>query len=379
MVVRVPRIWSVSLAAILASAAGCSSDSGDDDGDLGTDDQADDGTDGADDAPDDGTTDDGADDDGGDSTVDGEFTVEWGPVMVPHGVEDTRCIRKRLTNDTEIKVGQIENRLGLSSHHLIVYRLADDIEETTEPEPCQPFVEVLDPTKGSPMAVTQRSEELISLPPGVAFSLEAGQMIRMELHYINATDEDRELTATTTFHELPESEFEQEADFLFIGNPDINLPPAPAEPEEPDVITLGPSYLPLPSDLADINVFAITGHEHQWGTDVQVSVATGEDDEGTPIYAPEDFQWDEPETTYHDPPISMPAGGGFQFTCSWQNRSDQEVGFGESVNDEMCFFWAYYYPSHGAKICFHTEQFGGQDLCCPDNPLCEYIDDFLNQ
>jgi hypothetical protein len=43
----------------------------------------------------------------------------------------------------------------------------------------------------------------------------------------------------------------------------------------------------------------------------------------------------------------------------------------------MCFFWAYYYPSQGSQICFHTEQLGGNDLCCPDNPLCEYIDDFL--
>ena len=27
------------------------------------------------------------------------------------------------------------------------------------------------------------------------------------------------------------------------------------------------------------------------------------------------------------------------------------VRFGESANDEMCFFWAYYYPSHGTHVC----------------------------
>ena len=37
----------------------------------------------------------------------------------------------------------------------------------------------------------------------------------------------------------------------------------------------------------------------------------------------------------------------------------------------MCFFWAYYYPSKGAKVCFHTSQGGGIDQCCPGNPtLC---------
>ena len=384
MVVRIPRALPVALAALLAAAPGCSDSGSDDDapadgddGDTADDDGADD--DGADDAADDGT-DDAADD--GDGTGDGVFTVTWGPVTVPPGEEDTRCIRLRLPTDRPIRVGEIENTLGLSSHHLIVYRLADGLE-TTEPERCDPFVEVLDPTAGSPMAVTQRAQELIQLPPGVAFTLEASQMIRMELHYINATDEPQELRATTTFFEMPESEFEQEADFLFIGNPEINLPAA-QPPVEPEVITLGPSFLPLPAELADVNIFAITGHQHHWGIDVQVSLATDAGDEGTPVYAPENFQWDEPETTYHDPPLTVPAGGGFNFTCSWQNFSEEQVGFGESVNDEMCFFWAYYYPSRGSRICFHTDELGGGvDLCCPSedplqNTLCQYVRTFLD-
>ena len=40
----------------------------------------------------------------------------------------------------------------------------------------------------------------------------------------------------------------------------------------------------------------------------------------------------------------------------------------------MCFFWAYYYPSHGAEVCFHTEKFGGSiDACCPGSALCSYL------
>ena len=47
--------------------------------------------------------------------------------------------------------------------------------------------------------------------------------------------------------------------------------------------------------------------------------------------------------------------------------------FGESANNEMCFFWTYYYPDKGAHVCFHTDKFvaGGYDLCCPDSAsLC---------
>ncbi len=365
MVVRTSRIWSVCLAASLCAAQGCSPD----DGDPG------DGGDGAGNGGgggDGGAGDDGAGGDGGAPAGDGTYKVEWGPVMVDPGVEATLCVRKRLPTDRPIKVGQFINQLGPASHHMIVYRLAEG-EETTEPEECLPFVDVLDPTKGAPLAVTQKTEETISLPPGVGVSLQAGQLVRLELHFINATDHPQELSASSTFVEIPEAEFEQEADFLFIGNPDIEIGPG-------ETFTLGPSYLPMPANLAGINIFAVTGHEHQWGTDVQASLATGPDDPGTAIYAPENFQWSEPETVYHDPAVTMPDGGGFRFTCSWHNGTEQTVRFGESVNDEMCFFWAYYYPSQGAKICFHTEQFGGEDgldLCCPDSNLCQLVDEFL--
>jgi hypothetical protein len=359
-------MWSVGLAALL-SAAACSSDSGDDDGgDEGgaADDGggADDGADGADDGS----------DGGGDGVIEGEqWTVEWGPVMVAPATEATQCIFKRLPADRELKIGQIINDLGSASHHMIVYRLADGEETQGAPEDCDPFVDVLDPSKGAPLAVTQKSDETITLPRGVAFSLEPNQLIRIELHYVNATDEPQELRASSTFVELPAEDFEQEADFMFVGNPDINLKPMSSA-------TLDTPFLPLPAELAGVQIFAVTGHEHQWGTGVTASIVTSEDDPGVAIYEPENFQWDEPETIYHDPPMAMPEGGGFRFSCSWNNLSEGEVGFGESVDDEMCFFWAYYYPSQGSQICFHTDQFGGQDLCCPDNPLCELIGEFLD-
>ena len=70
----------------------------------------------------------------------------------------------------------------------------------------------------------------------------------------------------------------------------------------------------------------------------------------------------------------MPSGGGFHFSCYWTTPATSTVKFGESANDEMCFFWSYYYPSQGALVCAHTDQVpGGYDLCCPGNPLCSQI------
>jgi hypothetical protein len=115
--------------------------------------------------------------------------------------------------------------------------------------------------------------------------------------------------------------------------------------------------LPLDPALANSNFFALTGHEHKLGKNVQVWTATDQSDPGTPVYDVSNFLWSEPPTVYHDPPFKIPSGGGFKYSCQWVNNTGQPVGFGESANDEMCFFWAYYYPSMGAKVCLQTGQF----------------------
>ena len=73
----------------------------------------------------------------------------------------------------------------------------------------------------------------------------------------------------------------------------------------------------------------------------------------------------------------MPKEGGFEFECTYMNTSNQQIGFGESANDEMCFFWAYYYPSQGSKVCVHTDQYGGANglnVCCPGDSLCSLVE-----
>lgn len=308
-----------------------------------------------------------APDAGADSSVPGEsYSLTFGPVKVPSGTERTQCVVKRLGNPKELYVGKIHNVLNGPSHHLIVYR-TNDTEEKLTPFDCQPFTDTLDPSKGSPLMITQKHEELLELPKGVAFKLAENQMFRLEMHYVNASFEDIDVTATSTFITMPEAEFENEADFLFIGNPDIKIA-ANAK------ASLGPTFLEVPSVLYGSKFFGVTGHTHQWGTNVTVAVASSEAGADTTIYDVPNWSWSEPATVYMDPPITLPEGGGFRFTCSWENKSPKSVGFGESASDEMCFFWAYYYPSKGAYVCAHTDQFaGGYDLCCPGNPFCDMI------
>ncbi len=301
-----------------------------------------------------------------------KYSVTWGPLNVPPGLEDTQCIWVRLSNDMPIKVHQMHNSLSAVSHHMIVYRDDQDTTEQTTPVACQPFTGALNST-GSimPLAITQKHDDEITLPDGVAYTLDAHQMVKLEMHYINTTDADAMGSATVDLFAADPMTIHDEAGIVFAGSPDITIP------NGQDFMLHQFLTLPAAFDLSTSHVFAITGHEHKLGIDVQVSVAPSKTGPMTPVYTPAPFEWAEPLTQNQNPDFSVPKGGGFDFTCKWgTNNTGADIKFGESANDEMCFFWAYYWPSQGSRVCIHTNQYGGvngYDACCPGDSVCALI------
>jgi hypothetical protein len=288
-------------------------------------------------------------------------------VSVPPGEEDTRCVTLSLGNTEALQVSQIRTTLSGSSHHLIVYKSADT-EARPEPYPCTPFADTLLPeSAGAPLMVSQIHEESLTLPEGVSLPLGVDQMIRIEMHYLNPTDDAQDVTASVVFDRQPPEQYQHEASFLFIGNPDIALPPGPS--------TLGPVWFPIPGDMLDIRIFGMTGHTHQWGTNVSVEMLPDEfSDDAFEAYKFASWNWEEPPVNRFSPPLEMGDQSGFRFSCSWDNRSGGMVEFGESTEDEMCFFWSYYYPSRGHKVCLHTDQLGVPlNVCCPGDAICDEL------
>jgi len=320
-----------------------------------------------------GTGDDGTTPDAAELTGE-KFSLQWGPVNVPAGIEETQCIWKRLSNTTEIKVHQMHNVLSGGSHHLIVYKDDKDTTEQLTPVKCEPFTGALNSTgMVAPLAITQRADDPIFLPKGVAYTFAAGQMVKLEMHYLNRGDTAQDVTANVDFFSADPATIQHEAAILFTGSVDIDQPAGTS--------TLHQFFKVPPSiDLSQSKIFAITGHQHALGTGVKVGVGASKTGPMTEVYAPDPFNWSEPETVTPAEPFSVPVGGGFDFTCTWNNPGPGNVKFGESAKEEMCFFWAYYYPSQGSKVCFHTDKYGGAnglDVCCPGDGLCSLIEGML--
>jgi hypothetical protein len=310
-----------------------------------------------------------------------KYSLTWGPVTVPAGQENTQCIWVRLGNDTEIEVHQMHNVLSTTSHHLIVYKDDMDMMEQTTPVNCQPFTGALNTTGMiEPIAITQKKDDEITLPDQVGYKFAAHQMVKLEMHYINSGDADQDTQASVDFFSADPSTIKYEAAVLFTGSPDIGPPDSQGKPSG---IAPGASYtlhefftVPSYLDLSQSHIFAITGHEHKYGTGVQLQVAPSPTGQMTMVYNPMPFQWAEPATATFATPFAIPQGGGLDIKCDWTNTGTTTAKFGESAEDEMCFVWAYYYPSQGSKVCIHTNQIGGTtgyNACCPGDSACSLI------
>ena len=295
------------------------------------------------------------------------FIGDWD--MKP-GKEVTKCTLKRLENVDPIFVTGLKTKLANGSHHLIVYK-SDETEEQPIPFDCIPFTEGL--IGGTfPLIISQMPEEHLEFPNGVAMKLEANQMIRIEAHFLNYFPEDITAHADVTFETIKEEDVVAEANMLFYGTPDFSV--------KANSITQTEWY--RLSQWPDTNVFALTGHTHKLGTNVEVYKTSGTEDDGDEIYPlDQPFNWAEAPVIQYDPPLAFGKGDGFRYRCTWDNPTDKNVVFGESANAEMCFFWAYYYPSKGYRLCVNAgtygEDFGIDQICCPGSPLCGLIDDFL--
>lgn len=254
--------------------------------------------------------------------------------QVPPGGEDTQCVQIRMTNTAPLSVVKLHNKLSAGSHHFIVTALNDPAAPEQALKRCQGFGGAV---TGAPLAITQAHDDQVLLPEGIGYSLKVGQVMHLEMHYINTTDRPLDISASSELFAAPAGASLQDAAVLLVGTADIAI--APHSMKES-----AQKFLKLPAGMQGVKFYAITGHTHRFGTQVQVSLASPSMSPLMELYAPKSYDWEAPESKQLTPPVTVPQDGGFLLKCAWNNTSDSQIGWGESALDEMCFFWGYYYP-----------------------------------
>jgi hypothetical protein len=258
-------------------------------------------------------------------------------VALAPGQETTQCVVIQLSNTTPQMLRRVHSAITAGSHHLIAYRAPAGTPQQLTPTPCPPFADV---TNGvTPVIIAESSDAEVTYPDHVALPLAANQMIKLEEHFLNASDDALQSGGTVE---------------LTLVDPDPSLIPA-------NLVLWGPEQFQISAHaagtadfahavMAGINIFAMTTHEHHFGTLATIDVATNAEAPGAELYRNTD--WEHPPLKAIDPPMAFDGTQELRLHCEWLNTSDLPVPFGLSAaTNEMCFFWAYYYPSQGFQVC----------------------------
>jgi hypothetical protein len=279
------------------------------------------------------------------------LSVQIGPLAVPAGTEVVKCATMRLGNATDIDVVKIQTTLAPGSHHLILYK--SDVTTESPPTDCYSFDGVF--LGETPIFIAESATSTLQLPAGVAYHFPKGQMMRLEAHYIAAGAAVMGMGKIDLITGQSGISY-QAADIMMCGNFRSlscragmgGLPPHQAATSLPIGFYGGGGDV----DFTKLNVFAFTSHTHRRGIDVKVWKSTGTTAGATPLY--DNTSWDNPPLqTYPDNSLlTFKASEGFAWQCTYDTTADSApVCFGESAAlNEMCFIWAYYYPSVGRFI-----------------------------
>jgi len=272
------------------------------------------------------------------------YTTGEGPIALMPGEEQTNCITIHLGNTEAGYVRRVVADLDPGSHHMIVYKSSDTTESPT-PTKCYGLEGILEGQH--PFFIAQQAHAELDWPNDengnpVGFEIEANQMVHIEFHTINTTQSPLMVTGKAEIDTIPlDTPNIVKSDLAFWGTKNIDIPPNGS-------FDTGVQYQ---YGIPGTKSFAVTTHQHHLGTQMQVWYASSETDTSDRIA--NGLSWSDPPLNLLVPPIDFPADGTklLTYDCHWENPTTNEVKFGESFNDEMCFVWHYYYPSQGFQAC----------------------------
>jgi hypothetical protein len=258
-----------------------------------------------------------------------------GPFELAPYSETYWCRIALLPNDEPLDVVRLEHQASSTLHHFNIWALAVAPEEEIEGA-CDEIWSETNMALASPLYASQDPSFSGSFPDGVAGLLPSGQAVLMEYHALNAYG-DPAMTEARLNAYAAEGPVEAYANGLFGSNTDIDLPPHSER-------TISKSCIAG----VDMEVFAIGSHFHQQGRRFEVFSLDDEGQADALVY--ESTSWESPLLSIFEP-MHVPAGGGFEFRCHYENETDVEIGYGPTSQDEMCMFVALYFPDAGFQLC----------------------------
>jgi Copper type II ascorbate-dependent monooxygenase, C-terminal domain len=265
------------------------------------------------------------------TTSGGNATDEWtklvdGTWQMTAGKEGYWCTRKTIEKDTYVKAFRAQAPLG--THHTLLLVTQGGVPDGEES--CGPLL-------GANMIFASGigTEDLV-FPEGVAVKIPAGSQLLLNLHLFNTSSKTIGGVSGIEMKTMNAADMNEEAEMIFGGPTNINIPPNGSQVVEGSCIFPGTT-----------NIWSVWAHMHQYGTNMKI---THQSASGPNILHNGPYSFEE-QINYLIEPVKVYAGEELLIECTYQNPTSQTVTWGDSSNSEMCFAGFYRYPKLG-KGCF---------------------------
>lgn len=245
------------------------------------------------------------------------FTLTVPEVSVPSGTEGYLCYTVTLDRSLVVERFVFEGRRFV--HHFL---LSQALAPATDGlEPCDVFFR----TSWLPLFASGTGRAELAAPEGAGWHLHAGDQLVVQLHLLNPDVRDVDEPVPFEMHLAPE---ETAADLAPIGLYAFGTTELSLAPEATTAI--------VNDCVVDkrVEAFAIFPHMHMLGRRLILEAGPSADTLA-PVF--EVSAWDFDRQSIEPFPLVLEAGTHTRVTCEFDNPHAEEVGFGESSYDEMCF------------------------------------------
>ena len=257
--------------------------------------------------------------------------INVGPVTVPRDTELTECTYLKMPSTRDMAVHRVKIKVSGGSHHVHLYRPADPTMNLADgAETCN---QALDFSVWQLVLATQDLFLDWKLPPGIAFRFQAGEQLAAQTHFVDnglLRTPSGQGWAVFNLYSMPPRKVRSYAGALFGQDRDVVVPAHATSTATTRCL------FPKP-----VKLLAITGHYHYRG--VRFTAATWDGTSGEQLYE---------QNGYLDPPFlrysgtDAPEVKGLQWTCTYDNETDQTYKFGPFTDrNEHCNLFAFYYPT----------------------------------
>lgn len=248
-----------------------------------------------------------------------------GQWQLPAGDEDYYCVRKTIEQDMYISDFRAVAPEG--THHTVLTMGEPDGADGVTPCSAQTNHDAM--IYGSGVGTNP-----FAFPEGVAIHIPAGTQLLLNLHLFNVSDGELVGISGTEVKTIPQSEVVHVAESVLAGKT-LNLSvPDGGESTHTGYCTMD----------ADVTVLSVSPHMHQLGTHARI---VAEVDSGDMTLHDDAYDFYEQKVYPLSPALEMKQGDRLRVDCTYVNNTGEDVGFGDSSEQEMCFAGIYRYPALG--------------------------------